>query len=409
MAKKQVTPINAPTPEERKASIDRIIAEAAKSYGPGCVERSENTHSSYLLRRPTGLISLDIALAGGWPAAAPSVLVGPDGAGKDYLLWRSAAESQRIYGEDFCMACYFTEFKPDKIYMKDYCGFQVALSEEEIAELDKARHDVGKPGFTAAELDHYRRQIGTFIPIYGISADHGFDQVFEFIKTNYCQLVAVNSIGFMQTEAKEQTDSFEEFAQQRNEAMLLSKALPQFAMYMNQPDAYGRPNETSLILVNQVRAKDAASRPMKGRVPQEKDNYKSASGSWALKHGKAIELFLHNGPKLYDEEAKPPMVLGRKKQWEITKGKLGTHEGIKGEFDYFFGFGADILGDLVNTAIKAGVIELSGSWVTYENGPFKFKTQGAARVLEIMRKQPDLAEHIRTRILQESGILCRYR
>lgn len=408
MAKKQpVAPI--PTPEGRKEAIDRIIAEAAKAYGPGCVERSENTYSGYLLRRPTGIISLDIALAGGWPAAAPSVLVGPDGAGKDYLLWRTMAEAQRIYGEEFCAACYFTEFKPDKIYMKDICGFQIAMSEQELEELDRANHAIGKPGFTAHQLDHYRNQIGTFAAIYGISADHGFDQVFEFIKSNYCQIVAVNSIGFMQTEAKEQTESYEDFAQQRNEAMLLSKALPQFAMYMNQPDQYGRPNETSLILVNQVRSKDTATRTMKGRTPQEKDGYKSAANSWALKHGKAIELFLHNGPKIYDTTVTPPEVLGRKKQWETTKGKLGTHEGIKGEFDYFFGYGADILGDLINTSVQLGILEMSGAWISYDQDGFKVKTQGAARMIDVLREKPDFVDHLRTRCLQETNTLCRLR
>jgi hypothetical protein len=213
----------------------------------------------------------------------------------------------------------------------------------------------------------------------------------------------------MQTEAKEQADSYEEFPQQRNEAMLLSKALPQFAMYMNQPDELGRPNETSLILVNQVRSKDAATRVMKGRVPQEKDGYKSAANSWALKHGKAIELFLHNGSKIYDETSKPPQVLGRKKQWEITKGKLGTHEGIKGEFDYFFGFGADILGDLVSTASSLGILEINGAWVSYDQDGFKLKTQGAARVIDALRSRPDFAEHLRLRCYQEANTLCRHR
>jgi hypothetical protein len=408
MAKKQAAQ---PLPtNERRAAIDRIITNAEKTYGPGRVARAEHTHASYLLRRPTGILSLDIAMAGGWPAAAPSVLVGPDGVGKDYLLWRTMAEAQRIYGEDFCAAVYFTEFKPDKAYMRDYCGMQIAMSEPELEELDAARLHRKQPGLSSAEIDRYTKQIGTFVAIYGISADHGFDQLFAFIQSNYCQIVAVNSIGFMQTEAKEQTDSYEEFAQQRNEAMLLSKALPQYAMYLNQPDDRGQPNETSLILVNQVRSKDNAQRPMRGRIPQERDGYKSAANSWALKHGKALELFLHNGPKIYDESCKPPVQVGRKKQWEITKGKLGTHEGIKGEFDYLMGHGADILSDVVNVAIGFGLIESSGSWYSYDEGnDYKFKRQGAGGVLELFREEPEIAHHIRERCYQMAEVLCRHK
>jgi hypothetical protein len=409
MAKKaQFTPTIVSTVNERRLAADKIIAEAAKKYGNGYVERSEKMNSSYLLRRPTGIVSIDIAMAGGWPAAAPSVLVGPDGAGKDYLLWRTAAETQKLYGEEFCMACYFTEFKPDKLFMKDMCGFQIAFTEDEIEELDMARRKMGKPTLTSHDQDHYRHQVGTFIPILGLSADHGFDEVFKFLDANICQIVAVNSIGSMQTEAKENTDSFEEFPQQRNEASLLSKVMPKFSMYLNRSDN-DKPNETSLILVNQVRSKDAAQRPMKGRVPQEKDGYKTASNAWALKHHKAIELFVHNGPRIYDEEAKPPLPLGRKKQWELTKGKLGTHEGIKGEFDFFFGEGADILGDLVTTSLKLDIVQANGSWMTYDADGFKFKTQGAARVLELLRKQPELVAHLRERCFQEAGFLCRHR
>lgn len=391
----------------RQASLDKIITEAAKKHGPGCVERAENTNCSYLLRRPTGLISLDIAMAGGWPAAAPSVLVGPDGAGKDYMLWRTAAESQRLYGQDFCMACYFTEFKPDKLYMKDRCGFQIAFSEDEIEELDRARVSNGKPSLNAQAIDHYRHQIGNFLPIFGLSADHGFDLVFDFLEQNYCQIVAVNSIGFLQTEAKEDTDSFEEFAQQRNEATLLNKALPKFAMYMNRKSVNGRPNETSLILVNQVRSKDAAGARPPGRVAQEKDSYKTAANAWALKHGKAIELFLHNGKKIWDLESKPPYALGRIKEWEITKGKLGTHEGIRGEFNYFYGEGADIIGDLADLCLSLGIIEGS-SWYSYDSDGFKFKTQGMPRLLEVIRHDIELQQHLRMRCYQETGTICRH-
>ncbi len=408
MARKQSNP--APrSQDERRGLIDSIVQDAAGLYGPGCVEYSEKTQSSYILRRPTGILSVDIAMAGGFPASAPSVLVGPDGAGKDYLLWRTAAEVQRIYGEDFVMACYFTEFKPDKPFMKDICGLQIAMSEQELEDLDRARHAMRRPKLTPQEIDHYRYQVGTFCAIYGISADHGFDQIFRFIKANVCQLVAVNSIGFLQTEAKEAVDSYEEFAQQRNEATLLSKALPQFAMHMNHPDENGLPNETTLILVNQVRSKDQAARVMPGRPLQAKDTYKTASNSWALKHGKAIELFVHNGPVIYDESAKPPFPIGRKKSWELTKGKLGTHEGIKGEFNFLFHKGADVESDLVNVATQLGIIESNGAWYSYDDGEFRFKVQGAAGVARVLEESPGLLESIRIACFNAAGTTCRYR
>lgn len=392
---------------ERNAHIEHIIAEAEKHYGPGRVMRAQDTNASYLLRRPTGIISIDIAMAGGWPASAPAVLVGPDGAGKDYLLWRTAAETQRLYGEEFCMAVYFTEFKPDKLYMKDYCGLQIALSDKELLELDMARQTVGYAGLTSDEIDHYKHQIGEFIPILGVSADNGFDMLRAFIERNICQIVAVNSIGFMQTEAKEKVEAFEEFAQQRNEAALLSKAMPKFAMDLNAGAIDGGANETSIILVNQVRSKDSGGAKMPGRIPQEKDGYKTAANSWALKHGKAIELFLHNGPKIVDDEDKT-FVLGRKKQWELTKGKLGTHEGIKGEFSYFHEEGADIAGDLLNTARSLGIIP-GGGWIKYTDSRFGFTVQGEDKAISLLNRSPELMDHLRQACFQAAGVVYRHR
>ncbi len=402
--------VRVPTAAERRATLDGIISKAQEEHGAGCVARAENTFASYSLRRPTGLISLDLALAGGWPAAAPSVLVGPDGVGKDYLLWRTAAEVQRIYGADFAMACYFTEFRPDKLYMKDYCGLQIAFSEDELADLDRARHNAGVDPLSAQDLDHYRRQTGTFISIYGVSADKGFDEVFNFTDTNHCQIVAVNSIGSLQTEAKEKTESFEDFAQQRNEAMLLSKAMPKFSMYLNRRDQYDRPNETTILLVNQVRSRDQSAPTFRGRPPSERDKYQTASNSRALKHHKAIELMLHNGAKIKakDDES---VVLGRKKQWELTKGKLGTHEGIRGEFDYYFGEGADTNGDLITTALHLGVMDRSGtSHYSYsEDKNFAFTANGIARAAEHLRKSPELVEHLRMACFRAVGTPCRHK
>jgi KaiC/GvpD/RAD55 family RecA-like ATPase len=385
-AKKERTPREAPLAvgmslEERRARINKLLAASEKTYGAGCVQVASQTNMSYLLRRPTGIMSLDLALAGGFPASAPSVIVGPDGAGKDYLLWRTAAETQRIYGDDFCMAVYFTEFRPDKRYMKDFCGLQIAFSEEELLELDQARHSKKLPGLTADELDHYRRQIGEFISIVGISADQGFDQLFEFLDANICQIIAVNSIGFLQTEAKESVDSFEEFAQRSSEATLLSKALPKFAMYLNRGS-----NETSLLLLNQVRSNDTPKRAMPGRPVLDRDQYKTAANAWALKHGKAIELMIHNAAKIYDHDDKS-VVLGRKKQWELTKGKLGTHEGLKGEFNYYYGEGADIAGDLIATAVQLGVIEMSGAWLTYPDKKYGFRCQGEPKAVALLNKE----------------------
>ncbi len=326
----------------QKERLRMVVAGINAEAGRDVVRVASDASSSYLLRRPTGIISLDLGLAGGFPAAAPTVLTGPDGAGKDYLLWRTCAEAQRIYGDDFACAIYLTEFKADKLFMKDVCGFHVGMTPEEIEELDEARQKAGLPALTDEQREYYAFEIGSPYIIDGVIAEQGFDSILTFVESNTCQIAAVNSIGFLQTAAKEKKEKLEEFAQQANEAMLMTKFMPKLANILNAGGPDGERNETAIILVNQVRSKDEKPRGKPGVPIPERKKYRSAVQAWALKHGKAIELMLHKGKPIWDEEM--GIYVGKESFWELTKGKLGTHEGIKGSYNFFFDGGADIVG-----------------------------------------------------------------
>ena len=185
--------------EARLAAIENLLNKPGQ---PPVIKRASDYSSSYLLRRPTGITSLDIALAGGFPASAPVMITGPDGAGKDYLLFRTCAEVQRLYGDDFAMAIYLSEFKLDKPFVRDLCGLKIAATDEELDETDTARENAGLPPLTPEERERYQEQDGHIMIIEGVPAEHGFDAVIQCVASNAFQVVAVNSIGFMQTLAK---------------------------------------------------------------------------------------------------------------------------------------------------------------------------------------------------------------
>jgi RecA/RadA recombinase len=404
---KTKAPTKEPDTEDRRARLDAVIARVNKEMKQNVIRRADEASSSYLLRRPTGITSVDIALAGGFPASSSCVIVGPDGAGKDYLLWRTCAEVQKLYGEDFAMAVYLTEFRVDKKYMRDICGFKIAMSDEELDEQDAAREDIGLPVLTAEERERYKEQVGRIYLIYGVTAEEGFDAIMDIISSNGCQIVAVNSIGFLQTEAKEEQESFKDFAQQRNEAILISKFLPKLAMVLNRDLPNGERNETTLLLLNQVRSKDNQGPRMPGRPTLDRDKYRPGAEAYALKHGKAIELIIHNGKVHYDEVAQ--MKIGREKNWELNKGKLGTHEGIKGTFDYFYEDGADIIGDLVKTCKSYEIFEMNGAWVSFEHPEHGFKVMGEDRARMHIQERPELVELLRDACFRKAGIIYRHR
>ncbi len=381
--------------------INRINAEAKSNV----IRLAKDEDCSYILRRPTGITSLDIALAGGFPASAPSVIVGPDGAGKDYVLWRSCAEVQKTYGKDFNMVAFLTEFKLDKRFMREICGLKIAFTDEEIDELNEARTRIGMDPLTKEEKKEYTSQVGEIGVILGVTAEEGFDAILDVIESNTCQMVIVNSIGFLQTEAKEAVDSFKDFAQQRNEAMLLSKVMPALSMRLNKSSQDDK-NETAIILVNQVRSKDNAVQ-IRGRPTMERDTYKAGSAAWALKHGKAIELMIHKGKKHIEVDTNA--VLGREVPWELTKGKLGTHDGLKGSFDFFFDGGADVVGDLYNTAVSLGLLRVGGAWVSYEHPEYGFKAQGKSGARRKIIEDAEFYAHLRDECFKAAGVIYRHR
>lgn len=393
------------------SKAQRISAVMGLINAPGkvpTIQRADESNSSYLLRRPTGIISLDIKLAGGFPASAPVMLAGPDGAGKDYLLFRTAAEAQKLYGDDFAMAIYLTEFKLDKPFLRDMCGLKVKATDEELEELDLARHNAGIAPLTEEEWARYQEQDGEILVIEGVVAEYGFDAIIECVASNAFQIVAVNSVGFMQTLAKDKTESYEEFAQQRGEALLLSKFMPDLSLTMNATTLAGERNETTVILIDQVRSNDTQKKPMKGRPVSDRDKYRPARQVWALKHGLAITIILHKGRKLYDEVEK--VYLGRTTPWEIIKGKLGTHDGIRGDYNFYYAGGADIVGDLIITAMDLQVIGANGAHYYFEDPTtgLDFKAHGKERVRQKLLASPELCDRIKYLCLQSAGIVYRH-
>jgi RecA/RadA recombinase len=396
---------NKPDASDSKEAItlDDVMNSVNRELGMNVVRRASDMETLYLLRRPTGITSLDIELGGGFPASATTVLVGPDGAGKDYLLWITAAEVQRIYGDDFGMCIFFTEFKADKLFMRDFCGLKIAFSPKELDELDAALVKDGKPPMTKERRAELQTQVGQILIIDGVTAEKGFDAIIKLVMSNRCQMIVVNSIGSLQTEAKEEQESFEDFARQSSEATLISKFMPKLAMILNN-DRNGR-NETTLFLVNQMRAKRDVM-PVRGRPITEKDKYEPGARVHALKHGKAIELAIHKGPYHRDEVEK--VNIGRKIRWELTKGKLGTHDGKQGEFDFYYDIGVDKIGDLINTCLKLDVFE-GTTWIKYNHEKYGFNLQGRDKVRRYINEHPELVDILRAECFRRAGVVCRFR
>lgn len=402
------TPHRTTSTTSRRTSLDQLIASVNKAAGADVIRRASDATTSHTLRRPTGIPCLDIALAGGFPGGALCVVTGPDGAGKDYIINCAIRELQRIYGEETRVAIFSTEFPYDKVFAKDICGVAVGFTDEEIAEIEHARQNQGLDPLTAEEHAHYKREIGEILLIQGVIADHGLNVVLKCLETGAFQLIAINSLGVFETAAKEDVEDLQEHAIQSNEAQLLSRFIPKMFMLLNRPLKDGTRNETSLLAANQVRANRDMPRMKPGMPIPASMRYQPASGSKALAHGKAIDVMLHKGSVIVDKELDPPQVLGRTINWELAKGKLGTHDSKKGSYDFYFDGGADLASSLLSEAVRLGVIEQGGAWYGYQDGVHDFRAQGVDAA-KAKLFDPEVFRAVYAATMKAAGIVCRYR
>lgn len=394
-------------PKEGVGVIDQLIALVNKEFGGTVMRRASESSTSHTLRRPTGIPDLDIGLAGGFPAGALCVVTGPDGAGKDYIINCTIRELQRNYGDLMKVAIYSTEFPYDKRFAREICGVEVAFTDEELEEYNDTRMKQGHPPLTAEEREAYQRQIGEILLVQGVIADHGLDIVLKTLETGAFQLIAINSLGVFETAAKENTDSLEEHAAQSSEAQLLSRFMPKMFMHLNRPIDDERRNETSLIAANQVRANRDMPRMKPGMPVPQHMKYQPGSGSKALAHGKAIDVMLHKGTALLDKEVDPPVNLGRTINWVLEKGKLGTHDGIKGSYDFYYDGGADIPANLLAVGVRLEVIQQAGAWYSYQDGEVSFCAQGGDQARVALR-DPAVAKSVYNAVIKTAGFVCRY-
>ncbi len=410
-------PVKKAAPKKKQAAvpatdiISQVMAKVNAAHGAVVVRRASEASTSHVLRRPLGIPDVDLGIGGGWPAGSMNVIGGPDGSGKDYAINKSIAQAQKNYGQEARIAIYSTEFPYDKEYAREKCGVKVADTDEEIAEKNLILERQGLPPLTEEEVAARKEQIGDIILIQGVIMDYGLDIVLELLSTGAFQLIAINSLGVMETLAKEETESVSEHAVQSSEAQLLSRFIPKMFMLLNRPiDANDTRNETTVLVIDQVRANrnQPAARPGM-RVP-EHFKYQPGSGSRALAHGKAIHLMLHKGAAILDKAFDPPEQIGREINWELVKGKLGTHDGVKGSYEYFYETGADVAQSLFTSGLKYGVISQSGSWYDYmtEDGEVLMHVQGADKARDAIANNQALYDQIWARTLIAAKIFVRY-
>jgi recombination protein RecA len=95
-------------------------------------------------------------------------------------------------------------------------------------------------------------------------------------------------------------------------------------------------------------------------------------------------------------------VVGNQTRVKVVKNKLAPPF-KQVEFDIMYGEGVSKRGELIDLGVKAGVVEKSGSWFSYDSQRIG---QGRENAKGFLKDNPDIAAKIETAIRQNSGLIA---
>ncbi|NNL47804.1 MAG: hypothetical protein HKO76_05520, partial [Acidimicrobiia bacterium] len=251
------------------------MRKSKKWAGRVCITEASEANTSYLLRRPTGVMGLDIALGGGLHGGGLIEVHGGQSVGKTHLAYRVAGQVQRIYGPDTRIGIGITEAQLDKSFART-CGYCVPYAPSEIEQFNKARVRHGYPPFTQEEEADLLRKEGKCYLLGGDTGDDMLDKVLYFLEKvgNDCQLIILESLGALLTPDQDDKDVGDRVY--GGSAGIVTTFIAKLNPLLIMPKEDGSQPETTILAINQARA-NLDSGP---RGPKTKP----ASGAWALKH-----------------------------------------------------------------------------------------------------------------------------
>jgi recombination protein RecA len=377
----------------RSQKIEALRGKVNSMFKSEVLVSADQFPNVYIIRRPTGITRLDIALAGGFPAGGLSELIGKDSSTKTWLANQVIANLQRNYGADSAISLAMTETRYDKAFAKYKCGVRIAYSEEEIGLGEQAN----KRPYTKEELAFLRDQVGIIDMPLAPNAEMLLEIVAQQVESGLYQLIVIDSLGALMTDAEANSEGGITDAHYAGAAKPVTSFMHRLhrAFVMAGPD--GKPNTTTVLAINQYRDKIGAK-------PWQ--NPMNIAGGNALKHGKLVDVLLTSGGHTKVTIGKQTAIVGKEIYWEVIKGKAGVHDGPKGSYQFYFGengypFGADIYEDLLIAGVETGVVEQAGAWFA-RNG--ERLGQGKENASRFLYEHTDILEAIRKDIFDKSRL-----
>jgi recombination protein RecA len=142
-----------------------------------------------------------------------------------------------------------------------------------------------------------------------------------------------------------------------------------------------------VIFINQIRMKIGI---MFG-------NPETTTGGNALKFYASVRLDIRRIGQIKDRDE----VVGNQTRVKVVKNKVAPPF-KQVEFDIMYGEGISKVGELIDLGVKAGIVEKSGAWFSYDG---QRVGQGRENAKNFLRENPEIANEIERAIRQNAGLI----
>jgi recombination protein RecA len=328
---------------DKTKALDAALSQIERAFGKGSIMRlGKNVKAAEVETIPTGSLGLDIALGvGGLPRGRVVEIYGPESSGKTTLTLHVIAEAQKRGG-----VCAFVD----------------------------AEH----------ALDPiYARKLGVNLEDLLISQPDTGEQALEItdtlVRSGAIDVLVIDSVAALTPRAEIEGEMGE--SQPGLQARLMSQALRKLTASISR-------SNTMVIFINQIRMKIGV---MYGSP-------ETTTGGNALKFYASVRLDIRRIGAIKDREE----VVGNQTRVKVVKNKVAPPF-KQVEFDIMYGEGISKSGELIDLGVKAGVVEKSGAWFSFDSQRLG---QGRENAKAYLKANLEIADRIEKSIRENAGLIA---
>lgn len=325
--------------DKKQKALETALSQIEKQYGKGAIMRLGQNSSMNIEHISTGSLSLDIALGiGGLPRGRIIEIYGPESSGKTTLALHCIAEGQKDGGN---AAFIDVEHALDPVY--------AAALGVDIDNLLVSQPDTGEQALEITEA---------------------------LIRSGAIDVIVLDSVAALVTKQEIEGDMGDSHV--GVQARLMSQALRKLAGAISKSNCVA-------IFINQLREK----------VGVVYGNPEVTPGGRALKFYSSVRLEVRKGEALKAGKSSGDRI-GSRTKVKVVKNKVAPPF-KEAEFDIMFGQGISRVGELLDLAVDADIVNKSGAWFSYEGTRLG---QGRDNVKQLFLDNPELAKEIEGKVME---------